>query len=106
MLSWVHSPGAISSERAGEHPAEIQFFRHEDAPRTAPPRANRRTKQPEIKVRPIARDGQPQAKPKSKLLVQTLIGIGMGVSMVFGTFVIIRNQQHPPAPPGPAEAFS
>ena len=103
MLALVHTPGSLSSDHAGEIPAEIQFFRPgDDAPKPRP-HQHRKAAKPEIKVRPIARENPAQPKkPTSKLLIRTLLGIGMGVTMVFGTFVIMRNQQHPPQPPGPA----
>jgi len=103
MLSLVPAPGSLDAGRAYEIPAEIQFVRPEDGERQPHSHQHRKTAAPpEIKVRPIPRDGQPVPKQNSKLLVRTLLGIGMGVSMVFGTFVIMRNQQHPPVPPGPA----
>lgn len=101
MLSLIPSTGAGTGSRAAEMPAEIQFYDPKEAPRQQQSQGRRRPKPPEIKVTPISRDGQPQRVPQSKLLVRTLIGIGMGISMVVGTFVIMRNQQ-PATPPGPA----
>lgn len=102
MLALVYSPGSVSSERATEIPAEIQFFRPDETAPKSRPHQHRNVPKPEIKVTPIARAAAVQKKQTSKLLVRTLLGIGMGISMVFGTFVIMRNQQHPPQPPGPA----
>lgn len=99
ILSLIPS-AASTSARQHEIPAEIQFYASEEQPRQAP-HTHRRQKPPEIKVTPISRDGQPRPQPTSKLLIRTLIGIGMGISMVVGTFVIMRNHQ-PAAPPGPA----
>lgn len=101
MLSLIPSAGMGGGQRPVEIPAEIQFYTPNETPRQQTPNGHRRQKPPEIKVTPIARDGQPAPIPKSKLLVRTLIGIGMGISMVVGTFVIMRNQQ-PATPQGPA----
>ncbi|HZO57584.1 MAG TPA: carboxypeptidase-like regulatory domain-containing protein [Bryobacteraceae bacterium] len=102
MLARVFAHGSYSADRPPEIPAEIKFFRHEDNAQQNRPHQHRKSGKPEIKVTPIAREGHVQQKTTSKLLVRTLLGIGMGVSMVFGTFVIMRNQQSSPEPPGPA----
>jgi len=53
-----------------------------------------------IKVQPLRPD-RPQS-PRRKRVVRTLVGIGMGLSMVAGIMVIIRNERDPAIPPGPA----
>lgn len=53
-----------------------------------------------IKVQPLKRKtGDGAAR---KRIVRTLVGIGMGLSMVAGIMVIIRNQKEPAVPSGPA----
>jgi hypothetical protein len=51
-----------------------------------------------IKVQPLKRN----PPPARKRVVRTLVGIGMGLSMVAGIMVILRNQKEPVVPTGPA----
>lgn len=104
MLSLVPTPTTAAGRDAegmpAEIPAEIQFYT--PAPGAfAPPRQTGTP--PEIKVRPIPRAGQPPpARQSSKLFARTLLGTAMGISMVAGTLIILRNQQSPAPAPGPA----
>ncbi|MCC7237467.1 MAG: hypothetical protein IT163_19320 [Bryobacterales bacterium] len=104
MLSLVPTPPAPGfrdpEDAPRAIPAEIQFYTPTPGAHATPPHRNF---PPEIKVRPIVREGQPPPiKQNSKLLARTLLGTAMGISMVAGTFIILRNQQSPAPSPGPA----